>query len=833
MSVAAIYARVSSARQKEAQTIASQTAALREYAAATGLEIPPDWVFEDDGYSGATLIRPALERLRDLAAEIEIPVVLCYAPDRLARRYAYQALLLDEFARVGSEVRFLKGPKAATPEDELLLQFQGMIAEYERAQIAERTRRGKLHRARTGALAVLSAAPYGYRYVRKADGGDARYEIVESEAAVVRALFRQYVDEPVSIGALARWLMQQGIPSPAGSTHWRRSTVGRILRQPAYGGRAAFGKTQNTAAPPRLTRTGRLRGQKRGRRPAVRRRPRSEWVDIPVPAIVSESMCAEVARRLEANKHFAARRTKVPSLLQGLAICEGCGYSYSRSSAKTTRGMLYYYRCLGSDNWRFPHGRVCHNRPVRQDALDRVVWAHVSGLLADPALLQAELARRLDALRAANPDTAQRARLESELNRVTTARGRLLEAYQHELLSLEELRGRMPELRQKEAGLRAQLDMLVAHAVDRETYLTLAETLESFRARLHQAIDTASIQERQRVLRLVVKEVVVGPDRLLIRHSIPTPTPDGAPHYRLCPRGLVADAGEAQCVVRAAAQQLLRERAKHPPAARLLRGKTAEIRVELIGAEVAFQTTRFISEGSCQERRRHDVTGGFRVPHRAKTRRKEIGNQENFASIDTRTVRSKIPLKFPVTPDVSRRYERAPPPPSELGNARANQAICRGHSAPPLWHARCSGGVSAIVLARGIPRLTPEGGSTYDPHHPVGRRRSPDRWGCQPNDVHGEGHCRPRDPGHRRSWLRRTCHPPLFGVRASGGGDLHLDGSPGGEAHLRRRSTDGLQQVGASHQPLRFKLRSASAARQSLRDVLLLYARKRNVRRLH
>src|SRR3990172_12628168 len=133
MTIAAIYARVSSARQKEEQTIASQTAALRAHAAESGLEVPPGWVFEDEGHSGATLIRPALERLRDLTAEVEIPVVLCYAPDRLARRYVYQTLLIEEFARVGTEVRFLKGRRAETPEDELLLQFQGIIAEYERA----------------------------------------------------------------------------------------------------------------------------------------------------------------------------------------------------------------------------------------------------------------------------------------------------------------------------------------------------------------------------------------------------------------------------------------------------------------------------------------------------------------------------------------------------------------------------------------------------------------------------------------------------------------------------------------------------------------------------
>jgi DNA invertase Pin-like site-specific DNA recombinase len=132
MSTAAIYARVSSARQKEDQTIASQTAALRAAAERSGLQVPPEWIFEDEGYSGATLIRLALERLRDLAAQVPIDVVLCYSPDRLARRYAYQALLIDEFARVGTEVRFVNGPKGETPEDKLLIQFQGMIAEYER-----------------------------------------------------------------------------------------------------------------------------------------------------------------------------------------------------------------------------------------------------------------------------------------------------------------------------------------------------------------------------------------------------------------------------------------------------------------------------------------------------------------------------------------------------------------------------------------------------------------------------------------------------------------------------------------------------------------------------
>ena len=169
MRMAAIYARVSSEQQREANTISSQTASLIEFAQVHDLEVPKEWVFEDDGYSGATLERPGLERVRDLAAAGQIQVVLAYAPDRLSRKYAYQILLIEELARNGVETLFIKAPQGSSAEDQLLVQFQGMIAEYERAQILERSRRGKRHRAQSGEVSVMSGAPYGYRYVRKTD----------------------------------------------------------------------------------------------------------------------------------------------------------------------------------------------------------------------------------------------------------------------------------------------------------------------------------------------------------------------------------------------------------------------------------------------------------------------------------------------------------------------------------------------------------------------------------------------------------------------------------------------------------------------------------------
>src|SRR5476651_1613962 len=186
MRMAAIYARVSSEQQREANTIASQTASLLEFAKNQDLEVPKEWVFEDDGYSGATLERPGLEHVRDLAAEGQIRVLLAYSPDRLSRKYAYQILLIEELAKHGVETLFVNAPQGTSAEDQLLVQFQGMIAEYERAQILERSRRGKRHRARSGEVSVLSGAPYGYQYVRKTQESPAFYQVIDVESHVVQ-----------------------------------------------------------------------------------------------------------------------------------------------------------------------------------------------------------------------------------------------------------------------------------------------------------------------------------------------------------------------------------------------------------------------------------------------------------------------------------------------------------------------------------------------------------------------------------------------------------------------------------------------------------------------
>ena len=521
MTSAAIYARVSSARQKKDETIGSQTAALRDHARQLGAELPEEWVFEDEGHSGATLVRPALERLRDVVAGVGVDVVLCYSPDRLARKFAYQALLIEEFARAGTRVEFIKGPRGDSPEDQLMVQFQGMFAEYEKAQLMERYRRGKAYRARSGSVNVLGGAPFGYRYLRKSPGSDAGYEIAEHEAVLVAEMFRRYADDGASIADLARWLTSQGAPTRTGKSRWDRSVVWGMLRNPAYAGRAVFGKTQVLQEQPALNRRARLEGRTTPRASKTIGRPREEWIEIPVPAIISTETFERTARRLEGNKRFASRNSKIPSLLQGLAACSACGYGYYRTSTRTTNKKIYYYRCLGSDDYRYEGGRVCGNQPVRADYLDQVVWEHITHLLADPALIRAEISKRLEQARTADPVTRQRKRLELALAKAVTAITRMIEAFQEQLITIDELRARMPDLRARETSLRGQLEALHAQLADQEAYLKLADDLEGFLTQLRTSTSAASVPERQRVLRLLVKDVLVGPEKITIRHRIP------------------------------------------------------------------------------------------------------------------------------------------------------------------------------------------------------------------------------------------------------------------------------------------------------------------------
>jgi len=279
---AAIYARVSTGRQERDQTIDGQLTALRQWATEQGYELRPEHVFTDEGYSGARLDRPGLDRLRDAAREGELDVLAVYSPDRLARKYAYQVLLLEELRKAGCAVAFVQRPVTDDPHDQLLLQIQGAIAEYERAVLGERFRRGKLQKARAGQW-TAGKVPYGYRYVPKRDGVPGHLLIDEAEAEVVRMLYRWLIDEHTTVRQILKRLAAGPWRPRCGRRLWSAAVVHRVLSDPVYTG-TGYHNRYTFHAPRRP----RAHGPRTGERTCRRPRPRAEWIAIPVPAIIDE-----------------------------------------------------------------------------------------------------------------------------------------------------------------------------------------------------------------------------------------------------------------------------------------------------------------------------------------------------------------------------------------------------------------------------------------------------------------------------------------------------------------------------------------------------------------
>jgi site-specific DNA recombinase len=539
---AAIYARVSSDQQAERRTIESQVQDLLARAAADGHDVSGELRFLDDGHSGASLIRPALERLRDLVALSAVDLVYVHAPDRLARSYAHQAVLVEEFARAGTEVVFLNRPIGQSPEDDLLLQLQGMFAEYERARILERSRRGKRHLAQAGVVSVLSRAPYGYRYIgREAGNGAARFEVVEGNAEVVRRIFRWVGHERVSLSAVCRRLFEAGVPSPAGNARWSRSMIWTLLSNPAYAGQAIFGKNASLPwQPPLRPARGRADVPKRPFRqvPALP----EHRITIPVPAIVEAGLFEDAREQLAENRRRNRQRLAgVRYLLQGLLVCRQCGYAFcgrwqSRYPHQRDRGYQYY-RCCGTESSRFHGQRRCGARVVAVAPLDAAVWAEVCRVLEDPTRVIQEYQRRLRAART-GPHRLELEAVDRQLVKLRRGIGRLIDSYAEGIIDKAEFEPRLSELRRRVAELEAEAAALQDAAEQTRSLQLVIGKLESFAEMIEGRLETADWATKRDIIRTLVRRIEIDDDQVRVVFRIdPGPSGGGASRRLLqhCP----------------------------------------------------------------------------------------------------------------------------------------------------------------------------------------------------------------------------------------------------------------------------------------------------------
>jgi site-specific DNA recombinase len=532
----ALYARVSSEQQAKEQTIASQLHALRGRIADDGLDCDPELCFVDDGFSGSTLIRPALDRLRDQAAAGAIDRLYILSPDRLSRKYAYQVLIVEELVRCGVEIVFLNHPLGQNPEENLLLQVQGMIAEYERTKIMERSRRGKQHAAQRGSVSVFSHAPYGYRYISKHDGdGEARFQVIASEARVVRRMFTWVGRERRSLAEVERRLRQEGTLSPTGKSTWSRTTIWAILKNPAYAGTAIYGKTSNQPFKRQKLRP--PRGKSEQPRRAISRvaTPAEARIAVNVPALVSEDLFTAVQAQLKENRLRKRGQSRGDRyLLQGLVLCKRCGYACSGNGGNSGRGAiakgktLYaYYRCAGSDPFRFGGQRLCWNKAVRTDFLDAAVWDDVRSLLADPDRIRVEYQRRLERK---NPDRDRELTQVGKLiSQVRKSISRLIDAYGDGMLEKSEFEPRITAARERLSRLEAEQEQAAAQAGEESELRLIIGQLEEFAKRVSERLEQPTWATKREIVRALVKQVEIDEGEVRIVYRVSPAPRNGGP----------------------------------------------------------------------------------------------------------------------------------------------------------------------------------------------------------------------------------------------------------------------------------------------------------------
>lgn len=512
---AVIYARTSSKRQKDEETIESQVDTLVSLAAERGYTILKDDMFLDDGFRGAILERPALDDLRDLIRVERIDLVFIYCPDRLARAYVDQLILLKEFKKYGARVQFFKSlMDNDTPEGKMLTDIQGVFAEYERKLILDRSRRGRLFKAKKGDPSILPRMPYGYERVKI--GFTSEVKIVDSKATITKEIFRLFVHEGLSVSEITRRLSAMG-PSPSGKSGWHEATVRAILVNPTYIGTAFYGKTvvcDSDSDQIRRCASGVFRKPKYARS----KREEIDWIPIKVPAIVCMSDFELAKERLHENKHHATRNTKEPSLLQGLLICGECGLPfYKRFRVLRDRSRTNSYFCRSQANRKI---KSCSNVSVRLEDLDNLVFGEVEKLVQNPSLLEQELARRAKELN--NHEELQRRQIQinKELSKLSHERDRLLDAYQNGVVNLKELSIRTKEMEKRKVDLEKEYGSIQAIRFQEVTKNSLVTTFQAVMERLGGSIQTLAFKEKRDLTRLLVDKVIIYHDRVIIEHCV-------------------------------------------------------------------------------------------------------------------------------------------------------------------------------------------------------------------------------------------------------------------------------------------------------------------------
>jgi site-specific DNA recombinase len=506
----ALYGRVSLEDQADKYGLASQQRALRQYASDKGYNVAPGMEISDDGWSGEDLDRPGVEALRRAIRGKQIDVVCIYDPDRLSRRLIHQEIVRDEAERAGVRIEYITTPVEKTPEGHMFLQFKGVIAEYEKEKIKERTLRGRREKARQGYI-VGGARAFGYRYLGKAEGERGRYEIEPGEAEIVRRMYRLLVEEQISVREIVARLNREGV-RPAKGGEWGRSTVHRVLKNELYLGHHYYNVHQ------RIYSTKNVQPMRRSKKTTLRRRLPSEWISIPVPRIIEQELFDQAQRQLKKNAaHMAGAPAPGKYLLRGLLRCGRCNSPVHGFPSHGRR----FYRCAARDRL-IP--QYCSTGSISADRLERTVWDAIVKILAEPTFLFAKAQAHHQQLAPKVVDQkTEIAQLERTLDDLRGKEARILERLvDADLLEHEQaLKSKLKGVTARKLAVRERLseleDQQRAAAAEHQNQTSV----ENFCRLAFRGLQALDREGRQKLLRLLVDTITVTGQKIEVSGILP------------------------------------------------------------------------------------------------------------------------------------------------------------------------------------------------------------------------------------------------------------------------------------------------------------------------
>ncbi len=444
----AVYARVSTARQEEEGTIETQLLAVREFAKKNNYNIVKEYI--DDGWSGDMLARPQLDQLRQDAKNKIWEGVLMYDPDRLARRYSYQALIMDELIEARVDVLFVTTPSPKNGEEKILHGVKGLFAEYERAKISERFRLGKMRKVKEGHI-LVSEAPYGYVYILKKDKVHGYYEINKEETRIVKMIFGWIANDGFTLRGVVRKLQELKIkPRKSKRGVWSTSTLTHLLRNKTYIGEAHYGKSYAVVPENPINKE----KYRKMRKTSRKIRPEEEWIKIPTPAIIDVDLFMRAQSQLKVNFELSNRNKKNQYLLANRMWCI-CGDR--RTGEGPQHGKYLYYRCTNRVH-SFPLPPKCAERGINARIVDTLVWQKLAMIMSSSELLSQQIKRLLGNKRSKMDISAIDIEVvKKSILKLKNEEERYTKAYGTGLISMEKLKEYIAPLRDKIFSLEAQI----------------------------------------------------------------------------------------------------------------------------------------------------------------------------------------------------------------------------------------------------------------------------------------------------------------------------------------------------------------------------------------